>query len=442
MKLTSFVKSLMPAAAEGDWHATDPWVDYGMRVVVVFCGGLLLVSLAPISGAVVTSGTVIIEGDYKAVQHLEGGIVSKILVKNGDVVKEGDPLVRLEDTQARASLTATSGKVSEDRIQEARLLAERDRKPAFAPPDGVDISTPDNAKILAAQQALFDARRTAYLGQQTVATEKIAQVASDIKSNESQLVARKKEYGLNGKELAMVMPLYDQGYVNQQRIGPLQREAARLEGEINALKSDTNKLKASRAEMEARLAQTDKEYTQQAAEDLQKVQAALSEQTESQKALTDKVARTIIRAPVGGTVHAIAVHTEGGVIPPGGTVLQIVPRSNLLTVQARVTPRDIDKIHIGQTATVRFSSFDAHTTPRLQGEVLAVSAAEIIDKEGKSYFTADIEVPPSEASKLDPAQHLLPGMPAEIYLETHSRMILSYFLKPLTDMMARSFRER
>ncbi len=442
MKLTTLTRSFQPSAtANYDWHATDPWVQYGMRVVILFFAGVAVLSVVPISGAVVSTGTVTVEGDYKSVQHLEGGIVSKILVKNGDSVKEGDVLVKIDDTQARANATASTSKVIEFAIQEARLIAERDHKDSFAVPDGIDPTDPETARILIAQQALFDAKKVAYTGQQKVIKQKIGQSESEIKSNESQIAARKKERELNDKELATVLPLFEKGYVNQQRIGPLQREAARLEGEINTFKSETNKLKAARAEMAARLAQIDKDFAQQAAEELQKVQPQLSEQREMKKSFSDKMKRTEVRAPVAGLIHALAVHTEGGVIQPGGTVLQIVPQANALAVQARVTPHDIDKVHDGQTATVRFSSFDSHTTPRLQGKVRSVSAAEIVDKDGKSYFTAEVDIPASELAKLESDQHLLPGMPAEVYLEGRSRMILSYFLKPLTDMMARTFRE-
>ena len=443
MKLLPLTKSFSPSAvANTDWHSTDPWVTFGMRVVKLLFVGAVVLSVIPISGAVVSTGTVTVEGDYKSVQHLEGGIVSKILVKNGDGVKEGDLLVKIDDTQSRASMMASAAKVSEFAIQEARLTAERDHKDSFAPPEGVDTNDPEIAKTLADQTALFNSKRNAYNGQKKVLVQKFSQAESEIKSNESQIAARKKERELNDKELATVMPLFEKGYVNQQRVGPLQREAARLDGEINTFKSDNNKLKSARAEMQARLAQIDKESAQQAAEDLQKIQPQLSEQREIIKSFSDRLKRTEVRAPVTGLIHALAVHTEGGVIQPGGTVLQIVPQSNALAVQARVTPHDIDKVHDGQTATVRFSSFDSHTTPRLQGKVRSVSAAEIVDKDGKSYFTADVEIPASELAKLEADQHLLPGMPAEVYLEGRSRMILSYFLKPLTDMLARTFRER
>ncbi len=150
---------------------------------------------------------------------------------------------------------------------------------------------------------------------------------------------------------------------------------------------------------------------------------------------------TDLTNPESAPVAALAVHTEGGVIQPGGTLLQIVPDGQELVVSAKITPNNIDSVHIGQSATVRFSAFDSHTTPHLKGHVRKVSAAEITDNEGKTYFTTEIEVPPSELQKLERGQRLIPGMPAEVFMETRSRSILSYFLKPLTDMMARAFRE-
>jgi HlyD family secretion protein len=432
-----------PAAAATDWHATEPWVRFGMHTVIYLCGGLLLASLLlSVSGAVVTSGTVSVEGEYQSVQHLEGGIVAKILVQNGDRVKEGDVLLRIDDTQARSNLAATNAKFAEFAIQEARLIAERDRKDHFDPPASVDLSTDDNDKLVAAQKALFEARRAAYLGQQKVLNQKITQAESELAGAVDQLASRNKELGLNEKELSTVKPLFDKGFVNQQRIGPLERESVRIRGDMSNLKADVAKLKSARSEAQARLAQADKEYSQQAAEDLQKAQTGLSEQTETRKALADKLSRTEIRAPAAGIVHALAVHTEGGVIQPGGTVLQIIPENRKLLIEAKITPHDIDKVHPDQEATVRFSSFDSHVTPRLHGVVKKVSAAEIADKEGKTFFTTEIEVPPAELMKLETGQHLIPGMPAEVYLATQSRSILSYFLKPLTDMLARTFRER
>ncbi|MEQ1717708.1 MAG: HlyD family type I secretion periplasmic adaptor subunit [Hyphomicrobium sp.] len=446
--LTNLLRLLAPGSSgssvtlSADWHSTDPWVSYGMKVVVLLCGGLVVMSLLPISGAVVASGTVSVEGEYKAVQHLEGGIIADILVKNGDEVKEGALLVRLDQTQTRASMTSISAKVADHAIQEARLVAERDRKETFALPDGLDLANPATAATFAAQTSLFDTRRAAYLGQLKMLNQRLSQAESELKGLDSQLQARKKERELNARELATVMPLFEKGYVNQQRIGPLQREEARLEGEVGNLKSEAAKLKSARAEAEARLAQGDKEYSQQAAGELEKVQASLSEEREAQKAASDKLVRGEVRAPVSGIVHALAIHTQGGVVPPGGIILQIVPTGREMVVTARLQPKDIDNVRLAQAAAVRFSAFDSHTTPRLNGTVRRVSAAELADKNGAPFFTAEIEVPAAEIAKLGGQHHLMPGMPAEVYIETQSRTILSYFLKPFADMMARAFRER
>lgn len=443
MKVLSFLAAAaQPKGAANDWHSTEPWVRFGMRTVTYMCGGLLACSLLfSVSGAVVTAGTVAVEGEYKTVQHLEGGIVRKILVRNGDRVKAGDVLVRLDDTQARASMTATNGKFADYAMQEARLIAMRDRADRFEPPASVDLSTPENIKLLDAQKALFEARRTTYLGQSKVLTQRIAQTESELVGATAQLDTRGKELKLNDAELANVKPLFEKGFVNMQRIAPLERENVRLRGDVVNLKAQIAKLKSARTEAEARLAQADKEYSQQAADELQKVQAALAEQTETRKALTDRLQRTEIKSPADGIVHALAVHTEGGVLQPGGTALQIIPEDRKLVIDAKIAPRDIDKVHANQTASVRFSAFDSHTTPRLSANVKTVSAAEVVDKDGKSFFTAVIEVPPTELTKLESGHRLVPGMPAEVYLETQSRSILSYFLKPLSDMLARTFRE-
>lgn len=444
MAFSNVAKMMLPRKAIGaeDWHTTDPWVAFGMKIVVLLGCALMALSLLPIAGAVVSSGTVSVEGEYKAVQHLEGGIVSEILVKNGDHVEQGDVLVRLDGTQAKAMSSAVSSKVADHAIQEARLSAERDRKESFALPEGLDAADPDVAKTLAAQQLLFETRRAAYLGQLKVLNQRLVQSENDLKGVESQFTARQQERALNAKELATVMPLYEKGFVNQQRIGPLQREAVRLEGEIGNLKSELAKLKAARAEAEARLAQADKEYSQQAASELEKVQMLLSEERESLKSASDKLTRIEVKAPVAGVVHALAVHTQGGVVPPGGAILQIVPTGREFVVEAHIAPKDIDSVHMGQPASVRFTAFDSHTTPRLKGKVRKVSAAELSDKEGRAFFSVEVAVTPEEVAKIGSKDRLVPGMPAEVYLETPSRTVLSYFMKPFTDMMARSFRER
>lgn len=432
------------AARSSAWHATDRWITIGNRTVYWLLGGLLvLTSVVTISGAVVATGTVTVESNYKSVQHLDGGIVAKILVRNGDRVAQGDVLLRLDDTAARTNLTVVAGRVNDQLVQQARLEAERDRKPAMQLPQEVlaAAAEPALAKIIATQKSLFDARRLAHQGELSLLRERIAQLTADKTGTEAQLQARQREYDITAQELANVKPLYEKGYASQQRYGGLQRDAARLEGEIGRMRSDIVRAGGALAEAELKLLQSDKDYTQQVVDEMKKVQATLAEQEESRTQLSDKLARTEIRAPRAGRVHALAVHTEGGVIQAGATILQIIPDGEKLIVEAQVQPQDIDKIHHGQTASIRFSAFSAKATPKLSGTLTNISAAQITDQQNKTYFTAQIEVSLDELKKLGAGHQLKPGMPAEVYIETTSRSILSYFIKPLGDIMSKTFRE-
>lgn len=425
-------------------YATEHWIRIGNRTVYGLLGGLIVFSsLVSISGAVVGNGTVTVESNYKSVQHLEGGIVSKILVRNGDRVAKGDVLVRLDDTAARANLSVVIGRVNDQLVQQARLEAERDRKDVMTLPRAVldAAEDPALAKIIATQKSLFDARTQAHAGELSVLRQRLEQLTADRAGTEAQLQARAREFELTSQELANVKPLYDKGFASQQRYGGLQRDAARLEGEIGRLKSDLARSTGALAEANLKLLQSDKDYTQQVVDELKKVQAALAEQEESRTALADKLARTEVRSPRPGRVHALAAHTEGGVIQPASTILQIIPDGEKLIVETQVQPQDIDKIRKGQTASIRFTAFSSRTTPRLDGTVANISAAQLTDQQNRAYFTAQIEVSVDELKKLGTQHELRPGMPAEVYIETQSRSILSYFVKPLGDIMSRSFRE-
>ena len=432
------------ARAAADWYATDRWIRIGNRTVYGLFGGLIIAgALITISGAVIASGTVTVESNYKSVQHLDGGIVSKILVRNGDRVAQGDILLRLEDTSARTNLQVVKGRVNDQLVQQARLLAERERQPMITlPPEVLALaSDPSLAKIIETQKSLFDARRAAHLGELSVLRERIDQLKADQAGTLAQLGARTREYESAAAELAGVKPLFEKGYANQQRYGSMQRETSRLEGEVGRLKSDLTRAAGALAEAELKLLQSDKDYTQAVVDELKKVQAILAEQEETRTALADKLERTEIRSPRAGLVHALAAHTEGGVIQPATTILQIIPEGEKLIVESQVQPQDIDKVHMGQKASLRFSAFNAKVTPKLEGRIISISAAQITDNQNKSFFTAQIEVSIEELKKLGPMHQLKPGMPAEVYIETETRSILTYFLKPLADLTSKAFRE-
>lgn len=429
----------------GDWIATDSWVRFGILLVVGLVGGLFLWSvLASISGAVVASGTVTVETNYKAVQHLDGGIVAKILVRNGDRVQEGDALLRLDPTVIQANLSITVARIQDFLVQQARLEAERDRRDSYVLPDEISATrvNPTLEKIIVTQMALFEARRKSRLGEQAVLSERLQQGQAELAGLTASHNARRIELAVNTKELKAVQPLFDQGFASQQRLGPLQRESARLEGEVGRLRSDMARSGSSIAETKLRMAQAEKEFTQQVVDELRKVQASLAELHETRLAQEDKLRRIDVRAPRPGRVHGMTIFTEGGVVPPGGVLMQIIPENEKLIVEAQLSPQDMDKVRKDSTAFIRFPAFNARVTPKLDGRVSFVSPAQIVDQQGRSYFTAQVEVSATELGKLGAGHELVPGMPAEVYIETGARSMWSYLVKPLTDSIFRSFRER
>ena len=423
------------------WHSTKPWTRFGHHVVFWLVGGLFTFSaLVSIAGAVVATGTVTVESRYQAVQHRDGGIVKRILVSNGDRVKTGDVLLELDGTRTKATRDVVANRVKNLEIQEARLTAERDRKKSFNVP--ANAENENSAKFIAGQQALFLARTAAREGQVSVLTERLGQLQREITGLNSQLAARKTQRSINEDELAVVLPLFKKGYVSLQRLAPLKRETARLEGEIGRLTADISKIEGVISETQLRIAQTEKEFTQEVVNELHRVQANLAEQRDTYIAQADTLERIQIRAPHDGIIHALAANTEGGVITPASTIAQIIPEDDNLQVEVQIDPRDIDKVRDGLPATIRFPAFNARTTPSLDGSVTKISAAELKTEDGKSYFTAQVEIASDELNKIGKRHRLLPGMPAEVFIETSSRSILSYFLRPLTDAMTGALRER
>lgn len=430
--------------AASDWHETGPWVRLGTQVSIWLVGGMFLASiLLSISGAVVATGTVTVEGNYKSIQHLDGGIVASIAVKNGDRVQRGDVLVRLDDTQAKASLGIVMSRLRDQWIQQARLAAERDRKDTFALPETVAAHADQQVKEnFAAQMALFQARRASQQGEQDVLAKRLDQLRADLSGGERELKARQRQLELANKELASVEPLFAKGFASQQRLGGLQREQARMEGDVGRLTADLARTRGAIAETELRKLQSEKEYTQAVVDEMRKVQQSIVELEENRKSLADKLARVVIRAPQAGRVHALAQHTEGGVVAPGKEILQVIPDGARLVVDAQIPPQEIDRVRSGQHAWIRFPAFNARTTPRLSGTVSTVSAAELVNPQGRSYFSARIELSPEELAQIPAGHKLVPGMPAEVYVGLEDRSIMSYLLKPLTDAMMRSFREK
>ena len=421
-----------------------PWIRLGMRTVLGLIASLIIFgSIVSISGAVVATGTVTIENNYKTVQHPDGGLVAHIHVRNGEVVKVGQELVTLDETEERANLSIVESRILSRQIELARLKAERDRKQKFEIPTDIKSIASELrlTTTVSSQRALFEARLQSRTGEQKLLTQRIEQLTAQLNGLQAQLDSRKAERDLTQTDLAAVKTLFDKGFANRQRLTSLARDAARLEGDVGRLLADVVRIQGALTEAQLQKVQSEKAFTESVVDELQKIEAGLSELKENRTKLRQKLNRTIVRSPYSGRVHALQIHTQGGVIKPASSIMHIIPDGERLVIEARVPPQQIDRVRQGSSAGIRFPAFNTRSTPRLQGKVVTVSPAEINDQQGETYFTALVEIPAAEFDKIPNEHRLIPGMPAEIYIETAPRSILSYFLKPLVDAMFPAFRE-
>lgn len=395
------------------------------------------------SGAVVSSGTLVVESDVKKVQHPSGGVVKTLDVGEGARVKAGALLLHLDETVAQANLVAITKSLWELKARRARLQAERDGKNDFAFDDDLAArDDPSATSIMQGERAFFDIRRAANDGQKKQLGEQISQLKEQIGGMNEQLAAKKQEGALIDKELAGVQQLWDQRLVSLPRLTTLQRESARLLGERGQLTASIAQAKGRIAETELKILQIDQDFRSGVAKELADIRAKYAETVEKQVTARDQLNRLDIRSPQAGVVHDLIVHAPGAVITPGETIMTIVPDNDVLQIETRVQPKDIDQIRIGSNAMLRFTSFDARTTPEIDGTVRRIGAdLSHDDKSTEPYFVVRLDVDPEQQEKLGKAR-LIPGMPVEVFIRTSARSMLSYLMKPLADQARRAFREK
>jgi HlyD family secretion protein len=425
--------------------ALDKELRTGLRVLViagVLGGGWFF--FMPLAGAVVVPGNLVVESNVKTIQHPTGGVVADIRVANGTRVKAGDLLVRLDATQARASLQVVSKQLDELRARIARLGAERDGRARIEFPAELSARSSDETvrTLLASEEALFKARVSARQSQRELQQGRIAQLTEEISGFETQVASRAKQLELIQGELGGVQDLYDKHLVPLPRLTALQREAARIDGERGQLASSIAETKSKIGEAELQIVRLDQDFLGEVVKDLGEAQGKQAELVERAVAARDLLDRIEIRAPASGLVHQLAAHTIGGVIRPGDAIMEIVPDTEDLQIEARLQPQDIDHVHAGQPAFVRFSAFNQRTTPQLTGSVSYVSADTSHDQQTNApYFTVRVVLPDEERRRLA-GQQLVPGMPAEVFMQTGSRTMMSYLFKPIADQMRRAFVEQ
>jgi HlyD family secretion protein len=417
----------------------------GLRVLliaVIFGGGWA--AFVPLAGAVVVPGNLVVQSNVKNIQHPTGGVVAEITVQDGSRVQAGDLLLRLDATQVRANLQMVSKQLDELRAKIARLLAERDGATRMdASAEFASLSSDDTAKrLLASEEALFKARLTARLSQKDLLQGRVAQLTEEISGLEAQIDSKAKQLELITSEQTGVQELFDKHLVPLPRLTALQRESARIEGERGQLVSSIAETKSKIGEAQLQMLRADQDFRTDVVKDLGEAQGKEAELVEHSVAARDVLDRIEIHAPVSGVVHQLNVHTIGGVIRPGDSIMEIVPDTEDLQVEARLQPRDIDQVNSGQNAFVRFTAFNQRTTPQLVGTVSYVSADTSKEQQGSSpFFTVRVVLSDQERRRLAGHQ-LVPGMPAEVFMQTRSRTMMSYLFKPIADQMRRAFVEQ
>lgn len=417
----------------------------GIATVVILVGGIGGWAAATnISGAVVAAGLMVVDTSAKKVQHPSGGIVGEIRVRDGDRVKAGDMLVRLDETVTRANLAIVINNLNELYARKARLEAERDIASAIMFTDQLleDARTnTDVARLLASESKVFDLRRLARDGQKALLAERSAQLSEEIKGHEGQEVGKRQEIELIGRELKGARELYNKNLMPITKMTALERDAARLQGERSQLLAAIAQGRGKIAETELQILQIDRDAASEIGKELREIEAKIGELVERKVAAEDQMRRIDIRAPQDGIVHQSVVHTIGGVISPGEQLMLIVPEGEKLIAELKVAPQDIDQLWIGQPANLRFPAFDQRTTPEIDGVVSHVSAdVTTEERTGLDYYTVRIATSGGQIARLGEVR-LVPGMPVEGFIKTGERRVLTYLLKPLSDQIARAFRE-
>ena len=396
-----------------------------------------------LSGAVVATGMIVVDSHVKKVQHPTGGVVGKILARDGDRIKAGDVVVRLDETVARANLAMVAKSIDEMIVRKARLEAERDGAESIRFPADLVARTgePEVAELMNGERRLFDSRRESRAGQKSQLRERVAQLAEQIDGTKLQARAKADEIDLIASELTGVQELWKKNLVPITRVTSLKREETRLRGERGQLISTVAQAKGKISETELQVMQIDQDLRSEVSTELREVQAKIAEFVERKVTAEDQLKRIDIRAPQDGIVHQLAVHTVGGVISPGETLMLVMPEGDELSIEVKVAPQDIDQLQQGLDTVLRLSAFNQRTTPEIKGHVTRIAADLVTDeRSGMSHYPVRISIAEGERDRLGSAR-LLPGMPVEGFIQTGYRTVFSYLTKPLTDNLTRAFRE-
>jgi HlyD family secretion protein len=442
---TQVIKDGMLGDLKGARRSIRIHLISGLAVVTVLAGGLGgWASTQQISGALIAPGQIVVESNVKKVQHPTGGVVGELRARDGAVVKSGDIVVRLDDTITKANLAIVTKNLDAALARAARLEAEQRGLDKISFPKLLTdrASDPDVAAVIASESKLFEVRVTGRAGQKSQLRERITQLNQEIEGLSAQARAKEQEIALVQQELTGVRELYEKRLIQISRLTTLERDAARLNGERAQYVASRAQAKGKITETELQIIQVDKDVVSEVSKDLRETNDKIGELIERKVTAEDQLRRVDIRAPQDGIVEQSTVHTVGGVITAGDTIMLIVPQADDLQVEAKVNPQDIDKLQVGQKTLLRLSAFNQRTTPELNGFVSRVSPDVTTDqRSGQSYYTIRVSMPPEEVARLGDVK-LIPGMPVEAFVQTGERTLISYLMKPLSDQLMRAFREK
>ncbi|OUR83721.1 hypothetical protein A9Q82_02795 [Cycloclasticus sp. 46_120_T64] len=424
--------------------ANDAGIQKFGYAILFFTFGILGVwsFVAPIDGAALAQGYVAVKNNSKTIQHFEGGIVESIKVEEGSEVKSGDVLLKLDTTQIKAQQEIYKGQYVIAKSIKARLLAEQKKLSQIAFPD--DLREANNSRVievLTEQRDIFNARMASREGERQVLGQRIEQLDSKYTGMQGQKKSNQALLKSLLEEAEELDELLKEGFADKRILREKLRETIRVEGDVSELTASLAQVSIQKGETKLQIIQLEKDANKEIANELASVKAELFDVSEKLRVINSSLARTSIQAPVSGTVINLEVHTEGGVVAPGATLLTIVPEGQELTILAEVSPVDIDRLVIGQEAEVRFSAFNQKTTPKLFGKVLKLSPDRIINEQtGMPYYLAEVTLLPSSLDDISGLE-LIPGMPAEVLIGTGERSLFEYLAKPITDAFTRSFLE-
>lgn len=416
----------------------------GLAMAVLLAGGVGgWAATAELSGAVVASGHFVVDSYAKKVQHPKGGIVGEIRVQEGDTVKAGEVVLRLDATQTHANLAIVTKRLIELQARLARLEAERDDRETIAFPQGLATGreNADAAAAIRGETRLFEFRRASRDARKAQLAERITQYEHEIDGLKAQETAYAGGLAVLRAEIASQELLHDKGVVSVQRLNSLKTQAATYDGERGEKVAYQAQTQGKITETRLQILSIDQDMKAEVGRELREIQGQVGEYIERKVAAEDELKRIDILAPQSGTVHQLAVHTVGGVINPAETIMLVIPKGDDLALDVRIVPKDIDQIRPGHRAVLRLSAFNQRTTPELFGYVARIAADLTTDeKTGLSFYLVRISVPHAELARLGDLA-LVPGMPAEAMIQTGERTALSYLVKPLSDQINRAFRE-